>query len=175
MSRCAFNAQAATAQVIISRPDNAAAEIGRLLQDAKYVVQAGSAAQRSLAPAAWVEQCGLTAAIAAAVKKAVTERPADPLVAIGQMLEGTVSIDSPSRKAVVDALTKSLDRRASAEELTDKGILKASPGGVSGALQNSKLELEKQMKADALAKSLDRRASAEELTDKGILQPIAVE
>jgi len=158
---------AATAKLIIQRPDQPAAELGRFLQDSAYQIPKGGS---TLSAAEYVEKHDLTNSIALAVKKAVEEMPAEPLLAIGRVLEGKVAMDTPTKAAVASMLSKSLSTRASVSELTDKNILKAAPGSVSSGIQAHKAELEKSMAIDALHHHLEKRATAQELQDKGILK-----
>ena len=60
-------------------------------------------------------------------------------------------------------LSRRLGRRSSVAELSEKGIMKGSPGSVSSALQRKQAELERKMTATALENSLKKRASIESL------------
>ncbi|AAW41889.1 hypothetical protein CNBB2080 [Cryptococcus deneoformans B-3501A] len=63
------------------------------------------------------------------------------------------------------------ERRGSADELQDKGILKGSPGDV---LAGKKADLEKAMNMDVLDQEIAQRPPPEELVRKGILNPSEV-
>jgi hypothetical protein len=143
-------------QVILKRADEPLREISRLLLDANYEVPAGSST--GVPASEYAEQHGLTAMIAQAVMKVAKLQPDDPLKEVGNLLsEGNDSATA------AEALAKSLEKRPTADDLKEQGILKSPVEGKAA-------ELGKAMAADALAKGLEKRPTADDLKEQGILK-----
>ena len=156
---------AATTKVLVKRPAEPVVEVGRCLLDPDHIVPAGKA----FAPALqYVQDTGITAAVAAAVKSVVKAMPSDPIRAIGAKL---VPQSKPSASAGLSGaaavLEKSLSKRTSVAELHAQGILK-KPVEVKAE------QLQHQMAADSLSKMLDRRPTLNELQSQHIYKsPVA--
>lgn len=76
----------------------------------------------------------------------------------------------PTQK-VAESLEAALERRASAAELKDKGVLKP----VDGSLAAAAVALEKAQASDALDKAIKKRESSAALLDRGVLKPEGVD
>ena len=76
----------------------------------------------------------------------------------------------PTQK-VAESLEAALERRASAAQLKDKGVLKP----VEGSLAAAAVALEKAQASDALDKAIKKRESSAVLLDRGVLKPEGVD
>ncbi|AFR93373.1 hypothetical protein J008_01249 [Cryptococcus neoformans] len=94
--------------------------------------------------------------------------------AIGVPAEGEVDRShdlSPKNEMDKAKFERLYERRGSADELQDKGILKGAPGDV---LAGKRADLEKAMNKDVLDQEIAQRPHPEELVQKGILNPSEV-
>ncbi|OWZ79864.1 hypothetical protein C366_01245 [Cryptococcus neoformans Tu401-1] len=94
--------------------------------------------------------------------------------AIGEPAEGEVDRShdlSPKNEMDKAKFERLYERRGSADELQDKGILKGAPGDV---LAGKRADLEKAMNKDVLDQEIAQRPHPEELVQKGILNPSEV-
>ncbi|OXB38825.1 hypothetical protein LQV05_004051 [Cryptococcus neoformans] len=94
--------------------------------------------------------------------------------AIGVPAEGEVDRShdlSPKNEIDKAKFERLYERRGSADELQDKGILKGAPGDV---LAGKRADLEKAMNKDVLDQEIAQRPHPEELVQKGILNPSEV-
>lgn len=150
---------AATTKVLVRRPDDPVVQIGKCLRDPDHVVPAG----KTFTPALqYVQEHGVTAAVAAAVKSVVKAMPKDPLVSIGSKLAPTLApTPSSELSGTAAAVQRGLTKRPSMDELQSRNILKSSVQGKAETLQH-------QLAADTLAKSLANRPTIEQLADQNI-------
>ena len=156
----------ATSAAILARTDGPVVEIGKKLLDPGYKIpESADGSQKGMSATDFAEAHNITATVAHAVLKVCQTQPEDPLAVIGRILS-----KGDSAESVAAALQKGLGRRSSVAELSEKGIMKGSPGSVSGALQRKQAELERKMTATALENSLKKRASIEELAEKNIIK-----
>ena len=90
----------------------------------------------------------------------------DELVEAGIVSEESLGM-SPTLAGPAAAISRSLARRPTADDLRDRGIL--PPSTVSPALTASMRALEKQRVADRLAANIESRPALDELKERGLL------
>lgn len=80
-----------------------------------------------------------------------------------------MAIDHIAPKEAAELLGEALKRRPTAEDLTSHNILHSMPG-VSSALQETSLALDRRIKEDKLNKKLENRPDSDDLINKGIMK-----
>ena len=160
---------AATTKVLVKRPAEPVVEVGRCLLDPDHIVPAGKA----FAPALqYVQDTGITAAVAAAVKSVVKAMPSDPIRAIGAKL---VPQSKPSASAGLSGAAAVLEKAAGAAR--EKAYSSALTRMIGAGPRESLSALEHSLEAEAAAAAraeAEWEAAAAELAKAEAARPTAM-